>query len=290
MKKSKSRKVFDILNYFFMGVLLITIIYPFLNQIAISFSSTEALVLGNVTWYPKEFALSSYKELMGQKIFWVNYRNTVIYTFSGTAIALSLTTMCAYALSKENLWGRGVILKLIVFTMFFSGGLVPGFVLIRELGLLDNPLSVLLPGAILPYHVLIMKTYFASLPPELEDAGKIDGLGQFGYFTKVVLPLSKPIIATMILFIAVIYWNDWFGALLFLNRPEQQPVSLYLRNVLMGAFSTAQQGNVDAQSTKIVPESLQAASMLLVTIPVLTIYPFIQKHFVKGVMIGSIKG
>ena len=202
-----------------------------------------------------------------------------------------MTTICAYALSKKRLVGRVVILRLIVFTMFFGGGLIPTYNLIKNLNMLDTIWAIVIPGAIIPYNVLLMKTYFEGLPVELEEASSIDGLSQLGFFTKIALPLSKPILATMTLFISVAYWNDWFSALLYLNDGDRYPVTLYLRNIMMGATMASQTGlNIDASTVQSVPEGIQAASMILVIVPILCIYPFVQKHFVKGVMIGSIKG
>ena len=276
MKKSKSKRVFDIFNYGLLGVILIVTLYPILNQVAISLSSASGILRSTVTIFPKDFTLETYKGLIEQRIFWKNYANTIIYAVFGTALSLAATTLCGYALSKKDVFGSGILLRLIVFTMFFAGGLIPNFVLIRNLGMIDTIWAIILPGAILPYNVLLMRTYFMGLPYELEEASKIDGMGQFGYFMKIALPLSKPIIATITLFIFVVYWNDWFSALMYLNDQEMQPVTLYLRN-MDSAMQT-------------IPQSVQAASMVLVITPIICVYPFVQKHFVKGVMIGAIKG
>ena len=289
MRKSTTRKVFEVFNYTLLSLFVLFTLYPILNQIAISFSSASGILKDNVTIIPIDFTLETYKNLVAQDVFWLNYLNTIIYTVVGTTIGLASTTMCAYALSKPSVRGRSVILKLIIFTIFFAGGLIPNFALIKGLGWIDTIWAVTIPLAIIPYHILIMRTYFEGLPVELEEASKIDGLGQFGYFIKIALPLSKPIIATMILFIAVIYWNDWFSALIYLNDPKAQPVTLFLRNIMMGAQTAAESGDVGS-SIKTIPQSVQAASMIVVTTPILCVYPFVQKYFVKGVMIGAVKG
>ena len=289
MKKSKSKRVFDIFNYGLLGVILIVTLYPILNQVAISLSSASGILRSTVTIFPKDFTLETYKGLIEQRIFWKNYANTIIYAVFGTALSLAATTLCGYALSKKDVFGSGILLRLIVFTMFFAGGLIPNFVLIRNLGMIDTIWAIILPGAILPYNVLLMRTYFMWLPYELEEASKIDGMGQFGYFMKIALPLSKPIIATITLFIFVVYWNDWFSALMYLNDQEMQPVTLYLRNMMMGATMAAQSGDMDS-AMQTIPQSVPAASMVLVITPIICVYPFVQKHFVKGVMIGAIKG
>lgn len=289
MRKSISRNIFDIINAIIMIGISIVALYPFLNQLAISFSSTSAVMSGSVTVYPQEFTLDTYRDIVKGGDFWNCYKNTIIYVIVGTALGLIFTTMCSYALSKK-IAGRKGLLFFIVFTMYFSGGLIPSYLLMNQLRLSGTIWSVVLPSMILPYHILLMKTYFESLPEELEDASKIDGLSQFGYFIRVAVPLSKPIIATMILFISVIYWNDWFNALIYLNDNNQYPVTLYLRNILMGASVAAQNGAVDSSSSRQLPQAVQAASLILVIFPVLCVYPFVQKHFTKGIMLGAIKG
>ena len=289
MKKSKSKVVFDVFNIVLMVILTLLTLYPIINQIALSFSSTTGILTGTVNLIPRDFTLETYKQIIGDGNFWGNYLNTIIYTVTGTALGLVMTIMCAYPLSRKDLVGGKTILNLMVFTMFFGGGLVPGVMLIKNLGLNDTIWALIVPGAILPYHVLLVKTFFEGIPSDLEDAAGIDGLTQFGYFMRIVLPLSKPIIATMILFIAVLYWNDWFSALLYLSDNQDYPVTLFLRNIMMGAQTAAQNGEVDG-ATKSIPASMQAASMLLVITPIMLLYPKIQKYFVKGVMIGAVKG
>ncbi|MFI3175232.1 MAG: carbohydrate ABC transporter permease [Bacillota bacterium] len=289
MKKSPSKIIFDICNYLFLGTFVAICLYPILNQVAISFSSPAAIMSGKVTVYPMEFTTATYEGLIQQPIFWRNYQNSIMYTFLGIVLSLIMTTIASYALSKKDLFGGNVIMKFFVFTIFFGGGIIPCYALIIKLGLIDNILAILLPNVILPYHVLIMRTYFQGIPVDLEEASKLDGLGQFGYFIQIILPLSKPILATMTLFIAVLYWNDWFSALMYLNDQNMQPVTLYLRNAMMGSAMAASTGDVSS-GMQTIPQSLQAASMLLVIAPILCVYPFVQKYFVKGVMIGAVKG
>ncbi len=290
MKKSKSRKVFEVFNIGLMLCLAIITLYPLLNQLALSLSSPSGILQSTVYLLPKDFTLATYKDIINQDVFWLNYRNTIMYTVLGTTISLFMTSTCAYALSKKQVIGGNVIMKLIVFSMFFNGGLIPTFVLIRQLNMIDTIWAIVLPGCIVPYNVLIMRTYFKGLPEALEDAASIDGLSQFGFFTRIALPLSKPIIATMTLFISVIYWNDWFSALIYLNDSKAYPVTLYLRNALMGAITASQDPTTMENALQSIPQSIQAASMILVITPIICVYPFVQKYFVKGVMIGSIKG
>lgn len=290
MRESTGRKVFNIFNIILMLILIIVTVYPLLNQVALSFSSSSAILNGKVTLIPVDFTIDTYTTIAKESTFWVNYKNTLVYTITGTLLSLIMVTLCSYPLSKKYLVGRGPILNFIVFTMFFGGGLIPNFVLIKNLGMIDTIWAVILPQAIIPYHVLLMKTYFQGLPEDLEDASKIDGLSQFGYFSKIALPLSKPIIATITLFVSVLHWNDWFTALLYLNKSEKFPVTLYLRNIMAGATMAAQTGETIDSTVKSVPQSTQATALILVVLPILCVYPFVQKYFVKGVMIGSIKG
>lgn len=288
MKVSTGRKVFTVFNVLFMLIVLVFSAYPFLNQIALSFSGTSAVSHGDVTLIPVDFTFHTYSSIMKDSMFLRNYWNTIVYTVVGTIISLCLTTMASYALSKKLIGGRAILL-FFVFTMFFGAGLIPYYLWIKKLNIDNTIWAMVLPNAILPYHVLLMRAYFQGLPHDLEEAAKIDGLSQTSYFLRIVIPLSKPIIATTTLFISVIYWNDWFSALLYMDQKEAQPITLYLRNVMMGTTMAAQSGTIDP-NMRSMPQSLQAASMLLVTIPVLCIYPFVQKHFVKGVMIGAVKG
>ena len=291
MKKSLGRKVFEVVNVTVLTIFSLLCLYPILNQVALSLSSSSGILKHTVTIFPIDFTLETYTAILKEGTFWLNYRNTVIYTVVGTAISLFMTTICSYPLSKKSLYGGSYILKFFVFTMFFGGGLIPCYMLVRNLHMMDSIWAIVIPGAIAPFSILLMKTFFEGLPTDLEDAAAIDGLSQWGCFVRIALPLSKPILATMTLFSAVGYWNEWFSAVLYLNDSDKYPVTLYLRNIMMGAQIAASSGQkVDLSATVSIPQSIQAAAMLIVIIPILCIYPFVQKHFAKGVLIGAIKG
>jgi putative aldouronate transport system permease protein len=200
------------------------------------------------------------------------------------------TILAGYALSKKHLRGGGIIMRLFVFTMFFNGGLIPNFLWVKSLGLINTVWAILLPLAINPFFMIIMRTFFLSIPESLEQAAEIDGLNPVQILARIVLPLSKPILATIGLFYGVFYWNDWFRPLIFLNDSRMQPVTLYLRNLVMGQQLAAQQGEVTGAGAELVSETLKSASILLVSVPILCVYPFLQKYFVKGILIGSVKG
>ncbi len=286
-----TNKSFKRFNVAIMFVLVAATLFPFIYMIAISLSSARAVLAGDVVLWPIEFNFSAYKHIMEQPKFWNAYKNTIYYTATGTLLSIALTVFCAYPLSRKNLLGKNIIMKFIIFTMFFSGGLIPNYLLIRDLHLIDKTGAIILPGAISAYNVIIMKTFFQNIAVELEEAAKIDGLSDYGVLFRIVLPLSKPIIATIGLFVAVWLWNDWFMSLIYLNDDLKRPVSMFLRNMVMGTLNAMKAGKeLDSQAARTIPQTLQAATMLLMSIPVVLLYPFVQKYFVQGIMIGSVKG
>ncbi len=290
MVTSPGRRAFHVLNAIILTGVVVVTLYPFLNIVARSFSREDEIIAGRVTLLPRGFDLTTYRLVMSDDLFfWTNYRNTVIYTVVATAISIVLTTCYAYVLSKRHLRGRGALVGIAVFTMFFSGGLIPNYVLINELGLRNTLWAVVLPNAINVFNLLVMKAFFESLPVELEEQAAVDGLGTYGILLRIVLPLSKAIVATMVLFYAVSYWNSWFTAFLYLDRAELFPVTVYLRNLIAGATDATSTGSVDTDVAQ-VAANIKAVTMVLTVVPILTIYPFVQRYFVSGVMLGAVKG
>lgn len=290
-RDSAGYKTFQWFNGSFLVVLCGFMLYPFVTVLAQSFSSAGAVKAGLVNVVPIGFNIDTYKVVAGNDLFWSSYRNTIVYTLVGTTIAMVLTTLLAFVLARQHLRGRNFLIGIAVFTMFFNGGLIPNYVLIQTLGLKNTMWAVVLPGAISVFNLLVMKSFFENLPRELEEAAQIDGLGWWGIFRRIVLPLSKAVLATMILFYSVAIWNDWFAAFLYIDKQELFPVTLYLRNMIAGASSTASQGAAAAGSTKeAISANIQAVTMILTILPVLCIYPFVQRYFVSGVMLGSVKG
>lgn len=291
MKKSIGYKIFLVFNIIILSLFTISCLYPFLNMFATSLSTNESVMKGTVSIWPKGFNLEAYSRILKEPQFWIGYKNTIIYTFIGTVVSLSMTIICAYPLSKKNLIGKKYILLFMIFTMYFGGGLIPSYLLIKNLGMMNTIFAIVLPGSISVYNMLIMKTFFQGIPESLIEAAQIDGMGHFGILMKIVLPLSKPIIATMTLFYAVGFWNDWFTPLIYMNSTSKFPVTLFLRDVVMGVTLAAQSGQaIDANAaSSVMAQTMQSATVMLVTIPVLCVYPFIQKHFVKGIMLGSVK-
>ncbi len=290
-RDSNAYKAFTVFNTVLLIVICLITLYPFITVIAQSFSSPGAVKAGLVNFWPVGFNVDTYEAVAKNEMFWRNYRNTVVYTVVGTTIAMVLTTTYAFVISKHHLRGRGILIGLAVFTMFFNGGIIPNYVLISNLGLKNTMWSVVLPGAISVFNLLVMKSFFENLPKELEEAAQIDGLGWFGIFFRIVLPLSKAVLATMILFYAVQYWNDWFTAFLYIDQRELFPVTLFLRNLIAGASTTASEGAAaTGMSTEALSANIEAVTMILTILPILMVYPFVQRYFVSGVMLGSIKG
>ncbi|MEV5321985.1 carbohydrate ABC transporter permease [Streptomyces sp. NPDC052687] len=289
VRPSRSYRVFQGVNAVVLTLVVIVTLYPFVNIIARSFSGERHIRAGEVTLWPKGFDLTTYDIVFHDAMFWRNYGNTVYYTVVSTAIAMVLTTCYAYVLSKKRLKGRGLLVGVAVFTMFFTGGLIPNYVLITSLGLKNTVWALALPNAISVFNLLVMKAFFENLPSELEEAAQIDGLSTYGILARIVLPLSKAVVATMVLFYSVSFWNSWFGAFLYLDRTELMPVTVYLRNLIAGATGGGNAGAGTEQLSQ-VAANIQAVTIVLTSLPILCVYPFVQRYFVSGVMLGAVKG
>ncbi|QIJ65320.1 carbohydrate ABC transporter permease [Streptomyces sp. JB150] len=289
VRPSRSYRVFQGVNAVVLTLVVIVTLYPFVNIIARSFSGERHIRAGEVTLWPKGFDLTTYDIVFHDAMFWRNYGNTVYYTVVSTAIAMVLTTCYAYVLSKKRLKGRGLLVGIAVFTMFFTGGLIPNYVLITSLGLKNTVWALALPNAISVFNLLVMKAFFENLPSELEEAAQIDGLSTYGILARIVLPLSKAVVATMVLFYSVSFWNSWFGAFLYLDRTELMPVTVYLRNLIAGATGGGNAGAGTEQLSQ-VAANIQAVTIVLTSLPILCVYPFVQRYFVSGVMLGAVKG
>lgn len=291
VRDSAGYRVFTVVNVIVLVLLCVVMLYPFITVLAQSFSSAGAIRAGKVSFWPVGFNTNTYRAVLDDHMFWRNYANTVLYTVVGTAIAMVLTTTYAFVLSKHHLRGRRVLIGIAVFTMFFNGGIVPNYVLISALGMKNTMWAVVLPGALSVFNLLVMKSFFENLPKDLEEAAQIDGLGWFSIFVRIVLPLSKAVIATMVLFYSVVYWNDWFNAFLYLDQSNLFPVTLFMRNLIAGASTTVSEGAAaTGATTAMVSTNILSVTMILTVIPILCVYPFVQRYFVSGVMLGSVKG
>ena len=263
-------------------------LYPFLYLVAQSFSSEEAITKGVVTLFPVGFNVGTYKSVLEKGDFLRSYKNTLIYSVLGTFFSLVLSSCLAYPLSKKELRGQKVLTKFVIFTMYFGGGLIPNYVLMQRLHLINHVSGFLIPSLISTYYVVLMKSFFAETPHELEEAGQLDGLSPVGIFVKIVLPLSMPIVATMILFNAVGYWNNWYNAFLYLDKKDMWPVAYYLKTIISGASTSADPGEATAEKMQIAA-NIKSCSMVLMTLPIICVYPFVSKYYVEGMMLGGVK-
>ena len=287
-------RIFDSINVVLLGLLALIIIYPLVYVLSASFSDPVSVASGDMILWPVNLTLENYEEVFKNQSIITGYRNSLIILVSGTALNLVMTVLAAFPMSRRDLWGRNVMMKLMTFTMFFSGGLIPTYLLItRTLGLMNSWLALILPGAISVYNMIIMRTYFqTSIPYELQEAADIDGCSPFGVLIRIILPLSGPILAVIGLYYGVDHWNSYFSALLYINREELQPLQLYLRRVLTlnSNQSLLSTGSDEAARQAMRAETIKYAVIVVSSVPMLVIYPFVQKFFVKGVMIGAIKG
>lgn len=280
---------FDVLNALVLSLVVFLCLYPFVYMLAVSLSGAGPIAQGKVWLFPKEFNLDMYKYVFQDGRIMSGYKNTLIYVTLGTAIALLVTSLGAYALSKRNMMLNKTFMMFVVFTMFFNGGMIPTFLVVRELGLIDSIGAMVLPGAVSTWNLLIMVTFFRGIPQELEESGKLDGLSEMGILFRIVLPLSKPVLATIGLYYAVGIWNGFFGPLIYLRDIDLYPLQLHLRNIVLAGELTSSEGPIGGEIV-IVENALKYAAIMVSTLPILLVYPFIQKYFVKGALIGSVKG
>ncbi|MDQ1910520.1 carbohydrate ABC transporter permease [Paenibacillus sp. GD4] len=289
----KRIELFDLINYVLIVLACICMLYPFINVAAVSLSSYTAFVANPMLIWPQDFTLGAYEEILSHPILWKSYLNTIIVTVSGVIIGVFLYLITAYPLSKTHLRGRRLFMLLIVFTMLFNGGLIPNFYLMRSLGLLDTLASLILPALLSGFSLILMKNFMESLPEELEEAARIDGASEPYILFRVVFPLSMPIIATLGLFAAVGYWNNFFNGIVYIRSVEKWPLMLFLREIIEGSkmMEISTGGNAAELGAGTVPtETLKYATLMIVMLPILCVYPFLQKYFVKGLMLGSVKG
>lgn len=288
MKYSKI-SLFSVINVIILlGIVLLTL-YPFIYMAAVSLSSNVYVLKGDISWYPKGFTLDMYKVVLKDPRIGTAYWNTLVYVVLGTLISLIITSLGAYALAKKNMiFGRGFTL-MIIFTLFFSGGMIPTFLVVKELGVMDTVWGIVLPGAVSTWNLLIMRTFFSSIPAELEESGQMDGLSDIGIFFRIVVPLSQAVFATIGLFYAVGLWNNFLLPLLYLRDQELFPLQVILRNIVLAGQMNQADTAAIGDANVVLEEPLKFATIMVSTVPILLAYPFLQKYFVKGVMIGAVK-
>lgn len=292
-KRSFGDKAFDVINYGFLIFILIIVAYPIIYVVSASFSSPYAVTSGKMWLFPVEFNLRGYEAVFRNKQIIRSFFNSVEITVIGTAINLVLTILAAYPLSRKKFYGRGLFTGILSFTMFFGGGLIPTFLLINNLGLYNTMWALILPGAVGVSNVIIARTFFqTSIPEELYDAGQIDGCSDFSFLLRIVLPLSAPIIAVLTMYYAVDHWNAYFKALIYILDNNKQVLQVILKNILIESRMLEEMmlDSSDMEQMQGLAELLKYSTIVVASLPMLILYPFIQKHFVKGVMVGAIKG
>jgi putative aldouronate transport system permease protein len=291
IRVSSGEKGFTLFNYTFFVLLCALMVYPFWHVVMNSFSSAEAAAKGGIFLRPKGFTLETYKSVFTNPQIWTGYLTTFLVTLGGTFFGTLFTATTAYALSKKDLPGGTLFMVLVLFTMIFSGGMIPSYLLIKNLGLTNNRLALILPGLISAYNVIIMKSFFMSIPGSLEESAHIDGANDVTVFFKIIIPLSQATIATIALFTAVGYWNDYFSTVLYITDGKKWALQAVLRFMLVNTSQAMTSAGVTViGATKVTAATIKAASVVVATVPILIVYPFLQKYFVKGVMIGGVKG
>lgn len=296
MKKSVkgSERRFDIMNYVVLSILLVIVVYPLYYILVASVSDPYDVYAGKTFLLPSGFTLEGYIKVFSEKMIARGYLNSILYTVAGTIVSVSLILITAYPLSKKALPGRKGIMLFYLITMYLSGGLIPSYLVVSRLGMLNSMWALILPGGVAVYNVIVARTFFeTSIPDSLYDAAAIDGCGNLQTFFKIVIPLSKPIIAVMVIFTMVAYWNDWFTALIYLPSSEKAPLQLVLRNILIESKATANMMsgmNGGYAAANRITELIKFSSIVVASVPMLVAYPFVHKHFNKGMMLGAVKG
>ena len=282
------------INVLLIGVVLLTVIYPLYFIVIASISDPNMVNSGQVILFPKGITFEGYERVMRESDIWRGYLNTIIYTVCFTVIGLVTTLTAAYALSRKDFYARNFFLTVFMITTFFGGGMIPTYMLLKNLGWTNEIWSIILPGAVSVYNMIVARTYFqTTIPYELQEAARIDGCSDFGIFFRVMIPLSAPIIAVIALFLAVNMWNSYFSAMMYLTDESKYPLQLILQDILLKQQMTEQIGGAGslamAEQNRI-SELIKYALMLVSTLPIMVVYPFVQKYFVKGMMIGAVKG
>ena len=293
VKETGADRAFNVFNYLILLFFLLIVLYPLVYVVSASFSSARAVISGQVWLWPVDVTLDGYEAILRHNLLMRSFLNSVFYTVAGAAVSTTLTILAAYPLSRKDLYGRNVIMFLFFFTLLFNGGLIPTYLVVKELGMLNTRWAMILPTALNVFNMIITRTYFqTAIPDELLDAAKIDGASDFRFLRDVVIPLSGPIIAVNALFYGVAQWNKFFDALLYLTDQKLWPLQLVLREILIqNQFSAEMMPDIQELARRMnLRELLKYSLIVVATVPLLIVYPFVQKHFVKGALIGSLKG
>lgn len=288
---SREDVIFNIVNYSLLIIFMLLILYPLYYILIASVSDPNATNAGLVTVWPVRVTLEGYQLILNDSRVWTGYRNSILYTVCAVAVNMVCTIPAAFALSRKELMGRSVFMFLITLTMFFSGGMIPTYLVVKSLNLINTPLAVILPSAVMTYYLIVCRTFFqTSIPEELRDAAFVDGAGWVTFFFQIVLPLSKPIIAVMLLFHTVHHWNSYFQAMIYLRDEALYPLQLILRNILVDSEASMADDASAIVEKQRQTELIKYGMVIIGSAPMLILYPFVQKYFVQGIMIGAVKG
>ncbi|PWW33753.1 MULTISPECIES: carbohydrate ABC transporter permease [Paenibacillus] len=290
MSERTSNRIFDIVNISFITLFVIFCLAPFLHTIAISFSSNRAITSGEVTIFPKEFNWDAYIQVFSDQSMIYSLGYTTVLTIATTVLCMLFTLAAAYPLTKKKLKGRKLFMYVIIITMFFSGGIIPEYLLIRDLHLLNSVWALILPGLVSPFNLIILISFFRGIPESLEESAEIDGSSHIHTLFKIILPLSMPVLATLALFYAVGRWNGFQDSLMYINDPKLYPLQLKLFQMVQNNMVSELTQMEGANRTPLTPESLKAATVIFATVPILLVYPWLQRYFVSGAMLGAVKG
>jgi len=293
IQESRVDQVFNIVNYSILTIFLLVVLYPLIYVVSASFSDGAAVISGRVVLWPVDFSLLAYEKIFQYESIWTGYANSLFYAVVGTSVNIVLTLFAAYALARQDLYGRKVLMGLFVFTMFFNGGLIPTYLLVKDLGMLNTRAAMIIPQALSVWNLIIAIAYFRSaIPEELLEAARLDGCNDFQYFFRILLPLSTPIIAVLTLFYAINHWNQFFTALIYLSDKALFPLQIILRDILIQSqVDMNMMEDLKSMAAKeALRELLKDELIVVASVPVLIIYPFVQKYFVRGIMLGAVKG
>lgn len=293
VKESAGDRLFDIINYILLAIVLTIVLYPLIFVAVASISNPAAVVKGEVWLLPKDINFTGYEKVFANKEILNGYMNTILYTVAGTIVNVGMTILAAYPLSRKDFRGRNIFTALFVFTMFFSGGLIPTYLIVKDLGMTNTMWALIIPNAVAVWNIIIMRTFFQqSIPFEIQESAQMDGCGNFKILLKIILPLSMPILAVMTLFYSVAHWNSFFSALIYLTERDKYPLQLILREILIQSNmqDMLQTSEESLAKTIMEAESIKYALVIVANLPILMLYPFLQRYFVKGMVIGAIKG
>lgn len=291
MKDTLGDKIFYFINHLVLALSGLVCLFPLLHIISVSLSDSSAIAAGSVSFYPQGLELAAYRQLIDGTNIASAFTNSMLITIVGVVLSMTFTIMAAYPLSRKHFYGRRFFTLAIVFTMLFSGGLIPTFLLVKSLGMVDSYQALWLPGLVSAFNMLILRTFFENSPEEINEAARIDGCGEVRLLIQIMLPLSLPVLATLSLFYAVHYWNMFMSVIIYISSPEKYNLTVLVQQMITADDAMGEAMTLDpAEMMAITPESMKAAAIVILLLPMLVVYPFIQKYFVKGVMIGSIKG